>query len=141
MDNDNKDIEFKDEIKNTIKRLHYSMHMKLEDIYSEIGGADPKLVEELYNELLADHTNHTIPNQENNTYESRRLSANLPLDLPAPDPMRSQWWFSLDTVQKLSERVWELSENKPAAFLGTPTVGYHFTHCFNSEADRGSFSS
>jgi dGTPase len=134
MDNDNKDIEFKDEIKNTIKRLHYSMHMKLEDIYSEIGGADPKLVEELYNELLADHTNHTIPNQENNTYESRRLSANLPLDLPAPDPMRSQWWFSLDTVQKLSERVWELSENKPAAFLGTPTVGYHFTHCFNSEA-------
>lgn len=134
MDEDKKILEFRDEIKTTIKRLHSSKNLSLNEMYGEIGGADPKLVEELYKELLTDFEDSEIPQGENNIYEARRLSANLPLVLPAPDPMRSQWWFSLDTVQKLSERTWELSANQPVAFLGTPTVGYHFTYCFNSKA-------
>jgi dGTPase len=53
---------------------------------------------------------------------SRRFASALPLDLPAADPLASQWWFTLDTVEMLSTRAHALCDGTPPVFLGAPTV-------------------
>ncbi len=57
---------------------------------------------------------------------ARRLSADFQTKIPAPNPLLSQWWFTLNTTSLLAERVWGLANEGPAAFLGTPTIGMHY---------------
>jgi dGTPase len=107
------------------------------EILTILGGADPVLVKELLEEVLSkraksiENISVSVINKHTQTLHARRLSAHLPLSLPAPNPMLSQWWFTLDTVCKLAVRVWELAEDNRVAFLGTPTVGFHYSNCYD----------
>lgn len=53
---------------------------------------------------------------------SRRFTSALPLNLPAADPLASQWWFTLDTIEMLSARAHALCDGTVPLFLGAPTV-------------------
>lgn len=99
-----------------------------EEILRFIGGADPFLVERLMNSPHSGKEK-TIPSNEEireKQDKARQLSASLLNDFPSANPLASQWWFSLESVICLSKQLWKLAEGKPVAFLGAPTVGYHY---------------
>lgn len=126
----------RNEIRSSVERAIASGHSSYIDVLCFIGGAEPQLVKDVYNEVTTEYTagagnNHS--EQEILSSRARRLSAGLPLDFPAPNPMASQWWFNLETVVSLSERVWNLAERRPAAFIGAPTVGFYYAHRYGCE--------
>lgn len=107
-----------------------------DDVLYYIGSADPRLVKEVYNEITmpkdkAGETKKYL-GEHRDEYEARRKSASLPMRLPAPDPFSSQWWFSLESIVAISEKAHELSKKGPVAFLGAPTVGYHYANRYDS---------
>jgi dGTPase len=126
-----------DEVFRAIQRAISRGRLTYNEILSTLGGADPALVRRLLDEInrkKRESQTHSTTQKENKNIhplQARRLSANLPLDLPAPNPIISQWWFTLDTVCKLADRIGDFAKGELVAFLGTPTVGYHYAHCFN----------
>lgn len=80
-------------------------------------GADPNLVRELLGAPRLSVATSTGPTLS--TY-----SRDLFVRLPAPDPFRSQWWFSGETVEHLANRAITLANGGRVLCLGTPTVGY-----------------
>ena len=127
----------RDEVLRAIQRAMSRGITNYDDILSALGGADPTLVRDLFDQIELMQKGPATANpmitglKEAKPSHARRLSANLPLSLPAPNPIVSQWWFTLDTVSSLAERVWDYGRGQSVAFLGTPTVGYHYAHCFN----------
>src|SRR6185369_14879557 len=79
-------------------------------------GADPRLVAE----CLADAKNASpiiplvapVPSQE------------LLIRLPAADPVRSQWWFTGETVLDIAKRAIGAARGTRILCLGTPTVAH-----------------
>lgn len=129
----NDEVQHRNEVYFAIERAIASGCLSYDEVLIAVGGADPHLVMELYNQIKSTNQETYHLNDKNIKLKkliARRLSANLPLKLPAPNPMMSQWWFTLDSVSSLSERVWSLSRGNPVAFLGTPTVGYHYAYCY-----------
>ena len=58
----------------------------------------------------------------------RRETSELAALFPAADPLAYQWWYTIDTIEGLANRVHKLSpDNSRVAFLGTPTVGYQYS--------------
>ncbi len=104
------------------------------DLLRGVLGADPRLVDEILDGLLKEPA--AQPEAEHAQRErheaARRYAAEMPLGLPAADPMKSQWWFSLDSVESLSARARVLSEDGSAVFLGAPTVGHHYALCYET---------
>jgi dGTPase len=83
-------------------------------VYCE--GADPALVEACM--ASPSSTGATIPKSPA-TY-SRELFVRL----PAPNPFRSQWWFTGESVDFLANRAIALVNGGRVLCLGTPTVGH-----------------
>ncbi len=125
------------EVRAAIERALATGLSSYDEVLRHLGGAEPRLVKEVFDEVqsgpkdLGPASGHGLKADPLN---ARRLSARLPLRLPAPNPMMSQWWFTLETVASLSDRVWALAEAGVAGFLGTPTVGYHYAHCYGARA-------
>ena len=109
--------------------------ISFEDILQFIGGADPFLVKELLDAEIPYPGNHSkIPSREKIKKwqdKARQLSAGLLNDFPVANPRTSQWWFSLETIVFLSEQIWKLAGGNSVAFLGAPTVGFHYAVCYN----------
>jgi dGTPase len=97
----------------------------------EFTGADPRLIAEVIAEARRETPE---PNQEQTLQreaDARRRAAELPNALPAPDPIRSQWWFTVDSIVEMSQKVYQIAEGR-VAFLGTPTVAHHYTHRYDA---------
>lgn len=132
----NAEAEYKEEVRRAVYRALAVGYTTFEEIMAYVGAPDPRLLKEVFDEIKK---KGTFPDTRKLSDElkakglyARRLSAELPLKLPAADPMRSQWWFTLDSVNYLAERVWGMSANEPVAFLGTPTVGFHYFNWFDN---------
>jgi dGTPase len=126
---------YRSEIKKAIKREISMGNDDLANIITSLGGADPRIVIEIYNEVIDNGID--IPNSEEfdrDIQATRSFIAHALFDFPAPDPMRSQWWFSLDTIEELAIRIYKLCDSKDASFLGSPTVGLFYSHCFKTPA-------
>jgi hypothetical protein len=93
-----------------------------ERFWDELMGADPRLVS---THVSSDAGQPISPDDLLREASARRAAAQLPIGLPAPDPLQSQWWFTLDSVVDLSDTAWRFGGG-PAAFLGCPTVGHHY---------------
>jgi len=123
---------YQEEIKAAIRRALSSGYETFEQVLSKVGSPDPRRVKVLFDEVkregFANPKTGTNEDLRSKGSKARRLSAQLPLKLPAADPARSQWWFTLDSVTKLAYRTWELSAGGSAVFLGTPTVGFHYAY-------------
>jgi dGTPase len=95
-----------------------------DDFWRAMSGAEPREVDRLLTELRV-----VIPGPGGvpaKQAAARRNAAELPTVLPAPDPLRSQWWFTLDTVEAFSATVRALAGEGAVAFLGAPTVGHYY---------------
>ena len=131
----NGESEYKEEVRRAVNRALAVGYTKFEEIMVVVGSPDPRLLKKVFDEINKKGTPDTQKLSDElkaKGLAARRLSAELPLKLPAADPMRSQWWFTLDSVKYLAERVWEMSANGPAAFLGAPTVGFHYFNWFDN---------
>jgi len=102
------------------------------ELLSALMGADPRLVDKLLNELA--FRAEAEPAQRERHDAARRYAAEMPLGLPAADPMMSQWWFTLDAVESISARARALGQDGSAVFLGAPTVGHHYALCYETPA-------
>ncbi len=135
----NIDDEHKREVRFSVERAIANGCFTFDEILKYCAGPDPDLVKEIVEDVMPNDVKiDQLKNQNlkinHNRLIARRLSANLPLELPAANPLMSQWWFTLDSISSLSDRVWELSKGNTTAFLGTPTVGFHYSHCFKQDA-------
>lgn len=126
------ELKHREEVKAAILRALTSGHLTVDEVLVAVGSPDPRLVRELFDELMLGTfpTTHSglVPDIRVKATRARRLSAQLPLELPASDPMRCQWWFTLDSVVDLAEKTWEYAAGGHGAFLGVPTVGFHYAH-------------
>src|SRR4051794_19466077 len=87
-----------------------------QEVLVQCEGADPALVQACMTGPSS--TDATIPKPPA-TY-SRELFVRL----PAPDPFRSQWWFTGESVDFLANRAIALVNGGRVLCLGTPTVGH-----------------
>lgn len=122
------DSEYSRELKLSVENLVAKGVTEYFEILRALGGADPRLVEEVLHEVQAAEVAEHLEPRDPAT--ARRYTAALPLRLPAPNPLASQWWFTLDSVVRLADRVWWFSKQGKAAFLGCPTVGYYYSYCY-----------
>lgn len=121
----------KNEVKAAVKRALAAGLDSPENILRELMGADPRLAYDLLKEIQAEETvSADIKNLAQRESAARRFVADFLRLLPAPDPVRSQWWFTLDSVVWLSRRTHEFASSGAVAFLGAPTVGQHFAFCY-----------
>lgn len=121
----------KKEVKAAVERALSAGLDQPDNIWRELMGADPRLAYKLLKEIQAKTTDSAnIKNLAQRESAARRLIADTLCLLPAPDPVRSQWWFILDSVVWISRRTHELASSRAAAFLGAPTVGQHFSSCY-----------
>src|SRR4051812_27946015 len=90
------------------------------EILEACEGADPRLVAR-----VLDGANDPLPPAP---AVARRETSELAALFPAADPVACQWWFTLDTIERLANRVYQAApKNSRVAFLGAPTVGYQYS--------------
>jgi dGTPase len=88
---------------------------EFQDILARCQGADPRLVAACIKEL-----GMAVPSRTFDRNPSRELFVRL----PAPDPFRSQWWFTGECVDSLVNRILTGGNASRVLCLGTPTVGH-----------------
>lgn len=116
------------EVRNAVSRAVATDARTFDEVLRASNGADPRAVYLVYKEALGSTLADVTKPPAGPL--ARRQTANLLSLLPAPDPMWSQWWFTLDTIASLAQSMWALCAGGAAAFLGAPTVGYYFRHCY-----------
>lgn len=123
---------FRSEVLAAVKHALAVGRTSFEEVLKYVGATDPRIVRELYDKARG--LPAPAPPDPVKATGARRVTASLFLKLPAADPIHSQWWFTLDTVAELSSRVASYSLGAPTAFLGVPTVGFHYSHSFGTPA-------
>jgi dGTPase len=120
------------EVKDAIRRSLAAGNRTYEEVLIALAAPDPRLLKELYEQVINEPEFRNIVSDREKLRASgtraRRLTATLPLRLPAADPIRCQWWFTLDSVVSLARLAWELHGSGPVAFLGAPTIGYFYAN-------------
>jgi dGTPase len=90
------------------------------EVLESCEGADPRLVARVFG--AASDPPPSAP------AVARRETSELAALFPAADPVACQWWFTLDTIERLANRVYQAAPpSSRVAFLGTPTVGYQYS--------------
>lgn len=111
------EAQHRDEVKKRVQMALASSATDLHEILAGCHGADPRIVAEWVGELGTGHASareHLYPTRE--TF----------LQLPAADPFRSQWWFSGETIEFITDRVVAKTTagGGRVLCLGAPTVGH-----------------
>jgi dGTPase len=107
-------------VRERVQAAQRAGYSELNDVLRQCEGADPVLVAG----LLKTATVPIAPRPIGGTRTSESLSALSPR-LPAPDPSRSQWWFSSSGISSLLDAVEGrigLFEEPRIFCLGTPTL-------------------
>lgn len=124
------DASYRDEIKGAIARA-LEAGLDPTGLSWDFTGADPRLITDLIAEVKGSSPPADVNQAAQREAEARRRAADLPRVLPSADPMRSQWWFGLDSVVWLSTRTYQLAAS-PAIFIGAPTVAHHYAFRYAS---------
>lgn len=121
------------EVRATIERVIREGKNTLQEVLPHTVGADIRLVKKILDELLKEEQHAYKKSILSVRSEARSKTAYLPLNLPAPNPHLSQWWFTLDSIELLATKVWEIIDDEPVAFLGVPTAGYYYSICYKKD--------
>jgi dGTPase len=91
------------------------------EVLASCEGADPRTVRRLFDESSTEQSS-TGPSV------ARRETNELAALFPAADPVGCQWWYTLDSIEALAERVYQVAmPGSPVAFVGAPTVAHHYS--------------
>ncbi|HEY1852253.1 MAG TPA: dNTP triphosphohydrolase [Candidatus Binataceae bacterium] len=131
---DTSETNYRTELQEAVERAASSGATTLQEVLDELGGADPRAVEAAFRALASHPAKSTVAHEAiMGAANARRKAASLPDRLPAADPMRSQWWFTLDTVVSLAEQLRDYAGDNPVAFIGSPTVAAYYADRFANE--------
>lgn len=110
-----------------------------QSIVYDLGSVDMVAAKEIYRIIESDAGRFQALNEYREEFRKRRSLARLQTAqkiyyLPAPNSIDCQWWFSLDSIEKIAMRIKRLAGNGEVAFFGAPTVAYFYDSCFPGKA-------
>jgi dGTPase len=126
IDDPDEDAKYQEAVRSRIQAALRAGYIELNDVLRECEGADPALVASILKQLTRGK-----PKPSSQTSSLYDALDSLSLQLPAPDPSRSQWWFSSAGLAYLSgivETRVALFESQRILCLGTPTLGALLAH-------------
>jgi dGTPase len=106
----------------------------LREVCMLCSGADPALVDEALRSMkvgsdeLAEHRHKATMRAA----RARRLASDILASLPGANPEHSQWWFTLNCIERLSERVFLRSGAKNIVLLGASSLAAYYADRFES---------
>ena len=123
------------------RKIEFLLYHKSDDfntIVRELGSVDIPVAREIYDGYLNEPRKRMKISEFRSSFYAQLLNARsqtsqFVYDLPAPDSMLSQWWFSLNTIEKIAFQIKGFSGNRPVAFFGSPSVAFFYQKCFDAE--------
>lgn len=122
------------EIKEAIIREIEKGNYQIDQIWSKLKGADPRIVNAIFktiDEITCSEDD--IAKIEKRKAEAKRLAKDLLGYLPAPDKIRSQWWFTVESLPILSKLTRYFTSKNPIAFIGTPTLAHYYHYRYRNQ--------
>jgi len=116
----------RDAVRNCIGDAIRAGSVELSDVLRRCEGADPVLVSSLLAEITKGSSKPPTV-----ALPAHHALSSLSHQLPAPDPSRSQWWFSSAGLRYLVSFIGTraaLYKSARIFSLGTPTLGPHLAH-------------
>jgi len=118
---------FDNKLKAKVKALYLSGVDNLSDIIRKSDGADPLLLEPIFNELKKlkeqGHLQKEINDKrvDKSKYLVEAYKEKFFHKLPAANPLHFQWWFTLSSQENIATKILELGVERVAT-IGAPTV-------------------
>lgn len=112
-----------------IEFLLYHKSGDFNEIVRELGSVDIPVAKNIYDDYTREAENRSVINTYRSKFKTKRLNARSQTaqfiyDLPASNSMFSQWWFSLDSIEKIAFQIRRLAGKGSIAFLGAPSVAF-----------------
>lgn len=122
-------------------KIEFLLYHKSDDfntITKDIGSVYIPKAREVYDSYISDPSKRRKISEYRSSFTSKLLDARSQTsqfiyDLPAPDSLLSQWWFSLNTIEKIAFNIRSFSGKSPVAFLGSPSVAFFYKKCFEED--------
>jgi len=125
---------YKSELIDKIKFLLDSFTDDLDEIIRELGSVDITVALEIFSELKASGYMETCETKRQKFDQSRKLArkqtSEFIYNMPSANIMFSQWWFTIDTIEKLCFEIKKRTLDGKVVFLGTPTLAYYYNRVF-----------
>ena len=128
-------------IQQVTEKIKFLLNYKTDDfnaIVQELGSVDILVARNIYEECIKDSEKRKQINKFRSKFNSQLLDARsqtsqFVYELPSPNSMLSQWWFSLNTIEKIAFKIKCISGDEPVAFFGAPSVAFFYKKCFDTE--------
>lgn len=104
------------------------------EIIRELGSVDIPVAKKIYDKYMKESEKYDKNRSELHVkrLNARSQTSYFIYNLPAPNSLFSQWWFSLDSIEKIAFQIKRLSNSNTVAFLGVPSVAFFYKKCFNN---------
>ena len=121
-------------IQQVTEKIKFLLNYKTDDfnaIVQELGSVDILVARNIYEECIKDSEKRKQINKFRSKFNSQLLDARsqtsqFVYELPSPNSMLSQWWFSLNTIEKIAFKIKCISGDEPVAFFGAPSVAFFY---------------
>lgn len=128
---------YRTELKEKIKFwMEYFTDDKSE-IIRELGSVDITIALEIFEELDSVEYVKECENKRKKFEQKRKLArkktAEFIYQLPAANIMYSQWWFTIDSIEKICFEIKKRAMFGRIVYLGTPTLAYYYKQIFDNE--------
>jgi len=120
------ELEHEDRVRNRVVAAISEGRSQLMAVLPFCDGADPRLVAQLLGEHIKGGAS-VVGSPDAATF--REAASDLPWKMPAADPMLGQWWFTLGTIDALTNRIRKALPQKRGKVLciGAPTIAFHLS--------------
>jgi len=98
-----------------VKLLSKQGYTSLEQVLPKCEGAQPYEVEAILKEILEGNPN--VGDVVDVEYKPKFF-----FNIPAPNPLYYQWWYTLESQEKIAHRVYSEDDAAKVVCIGTPTV-------------------
>lgn len=128
---------YKVELEEKIKFLLEYFTDDKSEIFRELGSVDITVALEIFDRLgSAEYAKECEEKRiefEKERKLARKKTAEFIYRLPAANIMYSQWWFTIDSIEKICFDIKKRALSGKIFFLGTPTLAYYFKQIFDNE--------
>ena len=112
---DHKEEVWERKLTSKVKNLVKQGYINLEQVLPKCEGAQPYEVEAILNEIRED--NHNVSDVVDLDYKAKFF-----FNIPAPNPLYYQWWYTLESQERIAHRVSSEDVAAKVVCIGTPTI-------------------